>query len=162
MRRRDLIGRPVLELNSGRYIGEAREIIVDLSSASVVGIVVQRGRWFRSTWILPFENVLSCGDGVITVADDDALIAHGEFDQGRSSGRQQLVGKRILSEQGRDLGTLDDIFFDPASCAVTGYQISAGVVQDLLEGKRSMPAVPLLLGYDAVIVSGEIPDGGTE
>lgn len=153
VRRRDLIGRPVLELGSGRYLGEAREVLVDLSSATVVGIVVQRGRWVHSTWILPLESVLSCGDGAITVESEDALIPRTEYRQRRGSGEHQLVGKRVLDEGGRDLGTLDDIFFDPATCVVTGYQISGGVIQDLLEGKRSIPAVPLMLGYDAVVIA---------
>lgn len=169
MRRRDLIGRPVIELDSGRYLGEAREVIVDLSNGTVVGVVVQRGRWFRSTWFLPFENVLSCGDGAVTVENEEALISRGQFAQRKGTGQHQLVGKRVLNDQGRDLGTLDDIFFDPGSFEVTGYQISSGIIQDLLEGKRSIPAVPLMLGFDAVIISengvvspDEISDEGTE
>jgi len=167
VRRRDLIGRPVLELGSGKYLGEAREVIVDLISASVVGIVVERGRWVRSSWILPLESVLACGDGAITVESEDALIPRAEYRQRRGSSEHQLVGKRVLDEGGRDLGTLDDIFFDPATCAVTGYQISGGVIQDLLEGKRSIPAVPLMLGYDALVIAEENgflsrPPGNTE
>lgn len=163
MRRRDLIGRPVIELDSGRYLGEAREIIVDLDSGRVVGIVVQRGRWFHSTWFLPFESVSSCGDGAITVEDDQMLMPHSEFARRRGSSHHQLVGKRVLSDRGRDIGTLDDIFFDPGSSAVTGYQISGGVIQDLLDGKRSIPAVPLVFGHDAVIITDDgTPDEGTE
>ncbi len=62
------------------------------------------------------------------------------------------MGKRLISQGGDDLGVIDDLVFDPVSGAIAGYQVSGGVVRDLLEGKDYIPvAAGLIIGKDAVI-----------
>lgn len=151
MRRRDIIGRPILAQDSGRYLGEVREVVVDLANTSVLGVVVLRGRWFQTVWFLPFEDIASCGDGALLVESEDALIARSDYDQ-RASADGRLVGKRILDATGRDVGTLDDIFFDPRTRQVTGYQVSGGLIDDLIDGKWALPAVALTVGSDALLI----------
>lgn len=152
MRRRDIIGRPILAEDTGRYLGEAREIVVDIANTTVVGIVVLRGRWFQSFWFLPIEDVTSCGEGALLIESDEALIPPGGYAQHLTDVDGRLVGKRILDATGRDIGTLDDIFFDPETRRLTGYQVSGGLVDDLIDGKWALPAVRLMIGHDALLI----------
>jgi uncharacterized protein YrrD len=52
------------------------------------------------------------------------------------------------------MGTLSDIFVNEETGVLTGYEVSDSVIEDLLEGRRSIP-LPLSqkIGEETVIVS---------
>jgi sporulation protein YlmC with PRC-barrel domain len=55
----------------------------------------------------------------------------------------ELVGMRVLSDLGNDLGTISDVVFDPVT----------GVIETLVVGDREVPAASLLgVGSFAAIV----------
>ena len=73
----------------------------------------------------------------------------------------RVVGRRVLSRDGRDLGVVRDFDFEPQSGRITGYVVSGGVVQDLFEGQGFLPAGRRMTWGDAVLIVDLSPaDGG--
>jgi uncharacterized protein YrrD len=135
------VGRRVVSRTSAEELGDLAHIIIDVEDARVACLVVGKG---RKAQLVSWEQVSGFGPDAVMVADDDAL--HSPRDDGEraaADGKLELVGKRALSDMGNDLGTLDDIVFDPAT----------GALEAVVLGSREEPATSLLgAGSFAVIV----------
>jgi uncharacterized protein YrrD len=61
--------------------------------------------------------------------------AHGE----ESSIYEKKLGDILFDAEGRELGVLSDFVIDPDSKRVMGVELSAGALQDILEGRCEIP-----------------------
>ncbi len=141
---RQIQGRKVVSRASAHELGSASDLLFDVREGSVTGLVVGSGRKAR---IVDWANVSGFGPDAVMVGDDaDAREPVGEREEKACSGKLGLVGSRVLSEKGNELGTFDDIVFDPADGRVLG----------LVVGDREMPAGALLgAGSYAAVVSAD-------
>jgi sporulation protein YlmC with PRC-barrel domain len=140
------VGRSVVSRTSAEELGELAHIVVDVEHAQVSSLVVGKG---RKALLVDWERVSGFGPDAVMLADDDALHPPRDDDErAAADGKLELVGKRALSDMGNDLGTLDDLLFDPAS----------GALEALVLGPREEPATSLLgAGSFAVIVRASEP-----
>jgi sporulation protein YlmC with PRC-barrel domain len=134
-------GRKVVSRTSAEELGHLAHIVVDVEDRQVASLVVGKG---RKALVVAWEHVSGFGPDAVMLADDGVL--HPPRDDGEraaADGALELVGKRALSELGIELGTLDDILFDPAT----------GALEALVLGEREEPATSLLgAGSFAVVV----------
>ncbi|MGH8000158.1 MAG: PRC-barrel domain-containing protein, partial [Brasilonema sp.] len=64
-----------------------------------------------------------------------------------------LKGTRILTVNGRDLGTMVDLYFDEHTGSVEGYEVSGGLFADAYSGRSFVPAPQTLkIGEDVAFV----------
>jgi uncharacterized protein YrrD len=64
----------------------------------------------------------------------------------------QTGGELVLSQDGNNLGTLKDVIFDADEGKLLGYELSTGVVGDLLSGRMIIsPEMVLSWGKEAII-----------
>ncbi len=57
-----------------------------------------------------------------------------------------------MTEDGEDLGTIADVYFDERSGRVTGYEVSGGRIDDMVHGSSYLPFEAIrTIGADAVI-----------
>jgi len=150
LRRGDVLGLEVITLDDGRQVGVVEEVAVDREAGVVKGLIVRAPVGQRQTFI-PFGEVHAFGQDAVTLANGcrpRPLAAETQLDS-----LADLLGKPVLSSAGVDLGTIDDLCFDEHTGAILGYQVSGGLLQDLLEGKELLPfSSRLIYGEDAVIV----------
>jgi len=165
-RRADLSGFPVVEIDSGRTLGRITDIVFDFDQGRLQGFVVE-GAGDRG--YLAFDQVESIGSSAVTARAGAGLepapssaprtAAPGTDAAGTdapAAGRGP-VGLRVITRDGRVLGFIDDIIFDPDSGVVWGYQVTGGLLSDLVDGKKAVPLTDeLVVGPDSVV----IPDGG--
>jgi sporulation protein YlmC with PRC-barrel domain len=139
-------GRRVVSRTSAEELGALAHIVVDVEETQVASLVVGKG---RKALVVAWEQVTGFGPDAVMLADDDALHApRDDGERAAAEGALELVGRRALSEMGNELGTLDDIVFDPAT----------GALQALVLGEREEPATSLLgAGSYAVIVRASEP-----
>ena len=70
--------------------------------------------------LLAWDDLQGFGPDAVTVADEAALRpARDALEQRAEDKELEIVGKRVLTERGTDLGTVTDVDFDPATGAVT-------------------------------------------
>lgn len=139
-------GRRVVSRTSAEELGVLAHIVVDVEETQVASLVVGKG---RKALVVAWEQVTGFGPDAVMLADDDALhAARDDGERAAAEGALELVGRRALSEMGNELGTLDDIVFDPAT----------GALEALVLGEREEPATSLLgAGSYAVIVRASEP-----
>ena len=71
-------------------------------------------------------------DSVIP-ADDDPRVAEILDRKGT------LLGTRVVTEEGEDLGRIGDLYFDETSGRITGYEVSGGMLGDVVRGTSYLP-----------------------
>jgi uncharacterized protein YrrD len=95
--------------------------------------------------LLAWDDVQGFGPDAVTVTSDAALRpARDPLEQRAEDKELEILGKRVLTERGTDLGTVTDVDFDPESGAVTSLITKT----DTLPGDRLIG-----LGGYAVVVS---------
>jgi sporulation protein YlmC with PRC-barrel domain len=134
-------GRKVVSRSSAEELGKLAHVVVDVPRRRVASLVVGKG---RGALLVPWENVSGFGPDAVMLTDESALYEPRDDDErAATGGKLDLVGKRALSDMGNDLGTVDDVVFDPAT----------GALETVVLADHEEPAASLLAaGSFAVII----------
>jgi uncharacterized protein YrrD len=87
----------------------------------VAGFVVQSTT--KATEILPIERVKAVGARIVLISQAADTSRSGALSNGTSIGDDEFFAKQIeiLTDDGRDLGTIVDVFIDTESGEIVGY-----------------------------------------
>jgi sporulation protein YlmC with PRC-barrel domain len=134
-------GRKVVSRTSAEELGDVSHVVVDVKDRQVTALVVGKG---RKAVLVDWDQVNGFGPDAVIVADDDALHApRDDHEKAAADGKLELLGKRVLSDMGDELGKASDVVFDPES----------GALETVVIGDRELPASSLLgAGSYAVVV----------
>lgn len=153
----ELLGLPVVDAHTGRRLGRVRDLVLGDGAQRVTGLVLDSGGWWRPPRVVPWVAVQGIGSGAAVVQLDSADLAE-------RSGPcwSDLAGKPALTGQGNELGLLADLWLRPDG-TVAGFQLSSGLLDDLLSGQSVLPAPrQLRYGADAVFFPDEPESAGGE
>jgi uncharacterized protein YrrD len=162
--RSSAIGLPAISLDGAEEVGRIADLICDRRQARVIGLLLDGGGWWHRR-VVPYEEVAAVGPSAVMLRRSVVLAARtGQALASRRARHARLVGRRLLTRQGEELGIVDDLVFDAASGRILGYLVSGGIVHDLMDGKRFLPAGwPMAWGRGALILAddpADWPDGG--
>ncbi len=156
---KSLMNLAVVGQADGTQLGRVLDLIFDHENDQLLAFLLSGRDLFGliEAQIVPFSEVQSVGGDVILVknaASKMALSNHLEIRQVAQKSRETVLsGTKILTTDGKHLGTLADLCVDETTGRVLGYEISGGFVADSLKGKKFLPAPPgLVVGQDAAIV----------
>lgn len=129
MRFSDAIGRKVVDTATAETAGKIDEFIVDPRARAVVALELKKtdGGDF-----LPWSGILAFGDDAVTIAGADKITDATPEIAELTGKEHRLLGKRVLSTAGDDLGNVADVEFDPATGVVTALWLATGA----LDGTR--------------------------
>jgi uncharacterized protein YrrD len=119
--------------------------------------LVDKGSWFSSTNIVLWDDIQAIGADAIIVNSRAAEISADQVPEVKQVLEQDnaLKGITIMTTDGRDLGTMVDIYFDEQSGQIEGYELFGGVFSDAT-GCSFMPIPKMLqLGQDVAFVPPE-------
>lgn len=152
---RELIGMPIYSLERGEEIGEVENLIFDPDQRKVIGFVLEEGGLFRSPQIIPFESIESIGpDAIILKRGAPVELPPEWIDSKQLKESFNLTGRKVVTEQGHEVGTVYDLDIDEATGRVTGIEVKRGLFQDTAEGKKHIDYDYIQqIGKDAIIVS---------
>ncbi len=135
-------------------MGEVRDLLIGRRGDRLSGLrVVCTGRFALKS--LRFRDIHSLGEDAVIVHDATALLSPSRVRavEAGARGPDAVIGKPVITADGRDLGIIDDIVIDPVAGKVTGYEVSGGLVTDLVDGKLILPVPPgMRVGQDAVLI----------
>jgi len=140
-------GRKVISRASARVLGAVHDLLVDAEQERIAAVIIGRG---RKAQLVDWAQLSGFGPDAVMVSDEGALRPPSDDrERAAADGKLGLVGKRTLTERGNEVGTLEDITFDPET----------GVVEMLRIGDREIPAGSLLGSgpYAVVIDAGQEP-----
>lgn len=150
---RELLGRHVVDLNTGERIDSVRDIVFDHGANLVLGLMVAgSGKWWqRREQPIPFSAVYSVGEDAVMVTSAQDMGTPEE--QARlhevMKTKINLIGMPLMSESGEALGRIHDVAFDEYSGQVTAYEVAGGPFAQQKGGLDLLPYI------DAVQVNGD-------
>lgn len=154
----DVLRKAIVSFTTGRTIARVRDILFDPEGSRVVAFVIDNGGLFREARVVPYASIKNFGQDALMVHDERA-VAPASFDDGtaRSLRNNMIIrGTKVISEDGKNLGTIRDIYFDEITGKLEGYEVSGGIFSDVYTGTAFLPALdPLTIGRDVAVVSSE-------
>jgi len=118
---RGATGRKVVSRGSAEQLGTADHFVLDADKARIIAIVVGSAKKAK---VIDWERVVGFGPDAAMVDDDDALrTPNGERETRAANGAFDLVGRRVLTQHGNEIGALDDVTFDATSGDLVQLQV---------------------------------------
>ena len=145
MRFSDAKGRKVVSTSTAETVGKLEAFVVDPASQSVVALTVKKADGDT----LPWAALTAFGADAITVPDADAIAVATPEVEVLSDKHHRVLGKRVLSTDGDELGSVHDLDVDPTTGRLMSLLLQGGQV-DAVEGNRLIG-----VGSYAVVVAAE-------
>ncbi|MEU3173633.1 PRC-barrel domain-containing protein [Streptomyces sp. NPDC007000] len=129
-------GLPVLAPGEGIRLGVVRTLTVGVVSGTVTHVRVRRGRLRRE---------IAPAWGALDAVGPDMLVAVPSCAPDAAPPHHELIGRRVLTEDGEERGTVLDAAFDPLTARIEAVLTTVG---ELSAGRL------LGLGDHALVVRG--------
>jgi sporulation protein YlmC with PRC-barrel domain len=139
----DISGNPVMDTATATTVGKLQAPVVDPVTQRLIGFRVRKSKGPGD--VLPWAGIAGLGPDAITVDSAERLAEAPAEWKHRAAGKLDLLGRRVLTEHGHDLGKVRDVEFDPADGRVTSLMLKGAFV----DGERLLG-----IGSHAVVVSG--------
>ena len=141
MRLSEAMGRSVVARDTAETIGSLHGAVVDAAAPRILALQVGKG---HKAQLADWPSVTGVGPDAVVLEGEASLRAPaGEREQGVVKGDIPLLGGRVLTDRGDELGTLDDVEFDE----------STGEVVALVSGPITAPGGQLRsIGSYAIVV----------
>jgi len=161
MNSKDTRGLKVVSIADGTQIGTVDEVYLDLAAKQVVGFTITQGRGpfggaLDNAPTVAASAVHALGHDALTL--DDVTAAHAawvEAAYGPLETLDALVGRKVITEGGTDVGTIATVEFDERTFTITAVEVSPGLFQT----KTHIPLDQLVrFGPDVLVVSETLAD----
>lgn len=154
-RRKELQGLGVMDVSGGKKLGSVEDLVVSPENGRVLALTMAGGMLGGSRSFVNIDDVRTIGADAITVSGDNVVRRDSEMSDELSTAREAsrtFVGKKVVTESGTLLGTVNDYLVDESARRVTGMVIGNGLLsaEDAISADRVVSAGP-----DAVIVTDE-------
>ncbi len=152
----DLFGMPIMTRETGRKLGNVKDIIFDPEAGKLEALTIETNGFFGpKRWLVLAPDIRSIGDDAIMV--DNGRVLRNPFYARREADildqNNTLTSKTVVTVSGNILGTVTDVFIDLDTGKALRYEVSGGAAADVSSGRRVFP-VPdaLVVGPDALVV----------
>jgi len=162
MRRgREIVGLPVINVATGEKVGLVTDLFWNHDQKKITAIGLDTGGVISRSEPISCKHILSIGQDAVTVngASGTGDAKSCESDRNISD----VTGLLVVTDTGRNLGTLQDLVLDGDGSLLAGYEVSDGLVGDIISGRDVLPPGAVLAwGSEAVVVRDTDRKEGTE
>lgn len=156
----EVLNLPVICADDGMKAGVVKDILFSLQDKEVKGFLLAHNGLSTDKRVLLPDEVKSLGSDAAVISSPECIrkidrSAYSEAfpDEGR------LIGIKVFSKDGEELGIVKDVIFDFRSKKVEGFIISDGLLQDILEGRKLLPLFGKVeFGEELIVVDNEAVD----
>ena len=161
IRATELGGRAVVDVDHAEKLGKVDRVVLDPDARHVAGFVVSQGSSLfnqKEHLLLSAASVHAIGPDAVTVhRGEGAVLASGGLDHlPRVS---DMIGRKVVSDQGRLLGTVDDVLIDETDGRIVGYTLAGADLDDkikhMLSKDQAGPRKNAYLRADANLRAGK-------
>ncbi len=148
---RKILSLPVVTQEDNKPIGEIKDIIYDPEKNQIVGYLVDIGGWLREGKGFLHVDLLKREEDCLVIKDESVIKKISKMDHVREAIDKDIRGLKVELEDGRCIGVIQDVLVDDKTGEITGYEISDGVIQDLLDGRSTISNEGLNILADRVV-----------
>jgi uncharacterized protein YrrD len=150
-----VIGLPVFDLSAGQELGLIRDILLD-KDLTFQGLLLETKGLFRRGRYIPSTFIHAIGEDCVTITDQARIAPLPEPNELIGIASSALKGKSIVTEDGRFLGLIEDVYLQDEIGKIAGYEVSDGLLSDLMDGRKMVRHKDgVTIGEDAVVIPAE-------
>lgn len=161
----EVLNLPVICADNGKKAGVVKDILFDLENREVKALLLEHTGFMPGKRLVLVKELLSLGNDAAFISDAGhvANMSRKVFkavfsDRGDLFGGEKgsLLGRRVYSKGGEELGIVKDVIFNIQSFKIEAFEISDGVLQDIIRGRRLLPLFGRVeLGEEVAVVEKE-------
>ncbi len=147
---------PIVSLSEGQHIGYVKSLVIDSQSKSLAALVIDPKGFFKDQRIIPYAKVVSVGDDAITIDKGAYVEKSASLPEILNLIKEKLsvIGTRVITQNGKTLGVVEEYFIDPENGKITQIEISGGKIEGLLNGKALLDADYITtIGQDVIVTA---------
>ncbi|KYG31892.1 PRC-barrel domain-containing protein [Alkalihalobacillus trypoxylicola] len=148
-------GLPVIHSHTGKEYGAVLDLI--LEEGKVHSLLINKKGWFNQHITLPIKAIDSLGMDGIMIKEENYFHPYTKRNRHRlhlKRGKERIYGKLLLSSEGEKLGLVEDVYFQEELGTITGYEVTDGLLADLVEGRKVIVHnKALIVGKERAILS---------
>ena len=160
LRYSEVKGLPVISSSDGKKIGIIEDMIFCPSRKEAKAFLLGRQGYGFQKRVVMLSEVESIGrDAVMVNTRSSGILFKKAVEDGELQDEGDIAGLRIYSRSGEDLGEVKDILFDYKTGMVEGVEVSDGLFQDIIQGRKILPLFGKVeFGEESLIVDREAVD----
>lgn len=153
----EVVGLPVISAGSGKKAGIVKDVVFCPGTREIKAFIVERRSFEVNQKLVFLEDVLNVGkDAIIINSPEDFKSMKRLEKNGDLKDRGEVLGLKVYSVYGEELGIVKDILFDCDSGLIEGIEISDGLIQDMVKGRNIIPLFGKVeFGEDNILVGKE-------
>lgn len=136
----EVIGLPVISIENGKKVGSIGDVIFSPLTKEIIGFSLEkRGCEIGIRGVL-LKDVVSLGNDALIIKDF-TCIAKLKKNKPLANNKKpgEVRGLKIYTRTGEDLGVVKDVLFDYKTGVIEGFEISDGLLQDIVKGRNILP-----------------------
>lgn len=147
----DTIGLPVICSGHTKKVGTISDVIFNPETKDIKGFWVEMKGPLHLKKMVEIKDVLSLGKDAMVISDQNSLLV-----SKKAASKYKLIGNRIYTKTGTDLGVVKDVLFDFNTGKIEGLEASDGLLQDIMSGRNIIPLFGRVeLGEDTILIDRE-------
>lgn len=153
---KEVSGLAVMKIPEGNKEAVVIDPVIDEESSRILGFTVKKRGVLRPKRFLSLKAIKKIGNDAVTISKIDNFK---KLDKEIKllDKEKRPIDQKILTDKGQEVGRIDDVVFDEETGEILGYEISGGVVKDVLSGKSFLPALEdVEYGEAAVVIPEEM------
>lgn len=147
----DFVNLPVIHLVSGQQLNIIKDIVLNADNDKLYGFICEDYK------LLPVEAIKTIGkDAIIIEAEniEDVLIDIELPVSAPLFVPEHVIGTPIITDTGKNIGTIGDIYLSDTTGKIESYEVSDGLLKDLVSGRSNIPILQVVTyGEDAVVIN---------
>jgi uncharacterized protein YrrD len=160
---REILSLPVVTLKDRTQIGEVKDLIYDHSINKIIGYLIEPGGWLRDGKGFLHIDLVRLEDDCLVVNDESVVKKLSTIPELKEiqNNKNDLRGLRVEHEDGHIIGVIQDLVVDGETGEILGYEVSDGIIQDLLDGRATISTKVISVNEDKVVASPAAADDDT-
>ncbi|MDP4092848.1 MAG: PRC-barrel domain-containing protein [Bacillota bacterium] len=152
----EVVGLPVICINSGKQEGVVKDVIFNPREKEATALLLESQGLRVGQKIIPVEKVSSFGKNAVMIEDSSSISVLKRTHKKTEANKGEVRGMKVYSKTGDTLGTVEDVLFDSKSGIIEGLEISDGIYEDLMKGRKVLPVIEKVeFGSENIIADGK-------
>lgn len=160
----EVLGLPVICVEDGKKVGVVKNIIFCPKRKKLLAFLLECKSYELNKKVILSKDIVNLGKDAVLIKDLSSLQALRKVkntDEFIEKG--EIIGLRVYSKAGEDMGIVKDVIFDYKSWTIDGVEISDGLIQDIVKGRSVLPLIGKVeFGESILLVDKEAVEEMTE
>lgn len=148
---RDILGLPVISDDGSKSLGILKDIIINIHKKQIIAFISEKTGLLKDRTYFGIEDIRSVGSGAIIVSNVKASNIDRKVEKNcgqnlNENKKYTDIEKRkeeikVYSKNGDDLGLVKDVFFNLDTGYIEAFELSDGLIQDIIDGRKIIPLI---------------------